>query len=194
MKTRTYRLGKRAEQQAHTRQRIVEAALELHSSLGPARTTVSQIAERAGVQRHTYYAHFPEERQLFLACSSLALERDPLPSLEVLEAFPPGRDRIRRGLELFYGWYERNAQQAACVLRDAEEHVLTREVVNLRMTPVFEAAADLLGEGLRERERALTALALNFSCWRILSNGRTGAEAAALMSDAIAGLRGEKSK
>ena len=57
---RTYRLGKRAEKQQETRRRIVEAAVDLHSTLGPARTTVAQIAERAGVQRHTYYAHFPD--------------------------------------------------------------------------------------------------------------------------------------
>src|SRR4051794_6912723 len=93
-KKRDYRLGRRAEKQAATRKRIVEAAFDLHTTLGPARTTVSQIAERAGVQRHTYYAHFPQERDLFLACSGLALERDPLPDLEALRAMPAGRARI----------------------------------------------------------------------------------------------------
>jgi AcrR family transcriptional regulator len=77
--SRTYTLKRRAERQAETRRRIVEAAVDLHSSIGPARTTVSMIAERAGVQRHTFYAHFPDERSLFLACSGLTLERDPLP-------------------------------------------------------------------------------------------------------------------
>ena len=76
---RTYTLKRRAEQQAETRQRIVEAAVDLHGSVGPAQTTFSMVAERAGVQRHTLYAHFPDERSLFLACSGLALERDPLP-------------------------------------------------------------------------------------------------------------------
>ena len=65
--TRTYTLKKRAEQQAETRRRIVEAAVDLHSSVGPALTTLSQVAERAGVQRHTLYAHFPDERTLFMA-------------------------------------------------------------------------------------------------------------------------------
>ena len=69
--TRTYTLKRRAEQQAETRQRIVEAAVDLHGSVGPAATTFSMIAERAGVQRHTLYAHFPDERSLYLACSGL---------------------------------------------------------------------------------------------------------------------------
>ena len=74
--TRIYKLKRRAEQQAGTRQRIVEAAVDLHGSVGPVQTTISMIAERAGVQRHTVYAHFPTERDLFLACSGLVQERD----------------------------------------------------------------------------------------------------------------------
>jgi len=76
---RTYTLKRRAEQQEETRRRIVEAAVELHSSLGPARTTISMVAERAGVQRHTLYAHFPDERSLLMACSGLVEERSPPP-------------------------------------------------------------------------------------------------------------------
>ena len=68
--TRTYTLKKRAEQQAETRQRIVDAAVELHSTVGPLATTLSMIAEKAGVQRHTLYAHFPDERSIFQACSA----------------------------------------------------------------------------------------------------------------------------
>ncbi len=185
IKTRTYRLGKRAEQQEQTRRRIVEAALELHSSLGPARTSVAQIAERAGVQRHTYYAHFPQERDLFLACSGLALERDPLPELDGLRGVPAGGERVRRGLEQFYGWYERNAEQAACVLRDSEHHSLTREMVELRMAPAFREAAEVLGEGLGESSRQLLGLALDFACWRILGASLGARKAAVLMSDAV---------
>lgn len=184
---RPYRLGKRAERQEVTRRRIVEAAVELHSTLGPARTTVAQIAERAGVQRHTYYAHFPEERDLFLACSGLALERDPLPDVEAWRSLPPGRERLRRGLEELYGWYARNSQQAACVLRDAEHHALTRETVELRMAPTFAAASQVLGERLGERARALLAVALSFACWRALDQA-SGWPPAELMTDAILGV------
>src|SRR5215472_17617763 len=113
--TRTYTLKRRAEQQAETRQRIVEAAVDLHSSIGPALTTFSMVAERAGVQRHTLYAHFPDERSLYLACSGLALERDPLPDAAAWRAIADQRERLHAGLRSIYGWYERNAGIAACV-------------------------------------------------------------------------------
>jgi AcrR family transcriptional regulator len=187
-KSRSYRLGRRAEKAEETRRRIVEAAVDLHSSLGPARTTVSQIAERAGVQRHTYYAHFPDERSLFLACSGLALERDPLPAPGELSAPAPGRERVRRGLGAFYRWYERNSEQAACVLRDAEYHSLTREMVELRMKPAFEQAGAILGEGLPERALPLLAVALDFACWRVVGATRSPDSAAELMSDAVAAV------
>src|SRR5215813_4918175 len=118
--TRSYTLKQRAEGQARTRQRIVEAAVELHGSVGPAQTTVSMVAERAGVQRHTYYAHFPDERSLFLACSGLVFERDPLPDAERWRAIASRAERLTAGLRAIYDWYHRNANLAACVLRDAE--------------------------------------------------------------------------
>src|SRR5262247_1551607 len=118
--TRTYTLKRRAENQAATRRRIVEAAVDLHSSIGPALTTISMVAERAGVQRHTFYAHFPDERSLLNACSSLSLARDPLPEAPPWRKIADRRERLRTGLVAIYGWYERNAELAGCVLRDAE--------------------------------------------------------------------------
>src|SRR5689334_11867776 len=76
---RKYNLGRRAEQQAETRQRMVDAAVELHGTVGPAQTSLSMVAERAGVQRHTLYAHFPDERALLMACSGHSIESDPPP-------------------------------------------------------------------------------------------------------------------
>ena len=67
---RKYELKKRAQRQEETRQRIVEAAVELHTSVGSAQTTISAIASRAGVERHTVYAHFPDEPALFAACAN----------------------------------------------------------------------------------------------------------------------------
>jgi len=181
-------MGRRAEKQDDTRRRIVEATVELHGTLGPGRTTVSQIAELAGVQRHTFYAHFPDERSLFEACSGLALERDPLPDPAPWRSLPRGPERVRTGLEQFYGWYARNTQLAACVLRDAEYHAPTREIVGERMAPAFAAAAEVLGEGLSDSGGALLGVALDFACWRSLSSRREPGEAAALMATAIAGL------
>ncbi len=185
---RPYRLGKRAAKQDETRRRIVEAAVDLHGTIGPARTTVSQIAARAGVQRHTFYAHFPDERSLLLACSGLALERDPLPAVEEWARLAPGRARIGHGLAELYGWYARNAELAACVLRDAEQHAPTGEIVALRMGPTFARAFDLLAEDLGARQQAVLRVALDFACWRRLAETHAAAPAAALMSEAVLGL------
>ena len=170
--TRTYTLKRRAEQQAETRQRIVEAAVELHGSVGPALTTVSMVAERAGVQRHTLYAHFPDERSLFLACSGLALERDPLPDAAAWRDIEDRRERLRTGLAAIYGWYERNAELAACVLRDAEYHALTKEIAELRFGPSMAAYHEVLGAKLSAKQRAMLRLALSFFTWRTLVRER----------------------
>ena len=188
-KMRTYRLQKRAVTQEQTRRRILDAAVDLHCTVGPARTTVSQIAERAGVQRHTYYAHFPDERSLFLACSALALERGPLPDVDELRCVPPGAERIRVGLERFYEWFDNNEGHAACVLRDAADHALTREMTELRIGPTFRVAAEIMGQGLGHRSRALLDVALDFACWRKMHETRHSVSAAAgLMTDAIVAL------
>ena len=119
--SRTYTLKRRAEQQAQTRQRIVESAVDLHGSVGPAATTISMIADRAGVQRHTLYAHFPDERSLYLACSGYS-SATRLPRPEPWRAIEDRRERLRTGLTAIFGWFERNASLTACVLRDAEYH------------------------------------------------------------------------
>ncbi len=166
--SRTYTLKRRAEKQAETRRRIVEAAVELHSTLGPAHTSLSMVAERAGVQRHTLYAHFPDERSLYLACSGLAMERDPLPEADPWRSIDDGRQRLRIGLGAVYGWYERNAQMAACVLRDAEHHALTKEITELRLGPYMAGYHEVLGAGLDRKQDAMLRLALSFFTWRTL--------------------------
>ncbi len=165
---RTYTQKRRAEQQAETRLRIVEAAVGLHGSVGPALTSLSMVAERAGVQRHTVYAHFPDERSLLLACSGLTLERDPLPDAAAWRAIADQRERLRTGLRAVWGWYERNAEVAACVLRDSEHHALTREIVELRLGPSMAAWHEVLGEKFGATRRALLHLALGFFAWRAL--------------------------
>jgi len=184
---RTYTLKRRAEQQAETRRRIVEAAVDLHSSVGPALTTISMVAERAGVQRHTFYAHFPDDRSLFLACSGLAMERDPLPEAEPWRTIKDQTERLRTGLSAIYAWYERNADMTACVLRDAEYHPLTREIATMRMGPYYAAYEDVLGAKLNARQRAMLRLALGFFTWRSLvrDSGLKQTAAVAAMVQAI---------
>lgn len=185
---RTYTLKRRAEQQAETRRRLIEAAVDLHSTVGPAATTISMIAERAGVQRHTVYAHFPDDRSLFMACSGHVAERDPMPNADAWRGIADRRQRLSVGLGAIYGWYERNAAVTACVARDAEHHALTREIAELRRGPFVTAYNAVLGEGLSPNQVALLAVALGFPIWRTLvrEKGLTSQAAADVMAQAIA--------
>jgi AcrR family transcriptional regulator len=165
---RNYTLGKRAEQQAETRQRIVDAAVELHGELGPALTSLSAVAERAGVQRHSLYAHFPDARSLLLACSAASGERDPLPDAREWRAIKDRKARLATGLAAIYAWYGRNEQLAGCVLRDAQIHPPVQEIVALRYGPLIDAMQDVLGAGLDAGQRAVLRVALAYSSWRSL--------------------------
>lgn len=185
--TRTYTLRKRAQSQAETRRRIVEAAIALHGSVGPARTTFSMVAERAGVQRHTLYAHFPDEWSLLLACSVLHLESDPLPDAAPWQVIADHRTRLRTGLDAIYAWYERNADLIGCVLRDVESHPPTQKIAELRFGPPFAAYREVLGEGLSARQRAVLRLGLSYFTWRTLAieGALKQSEAVAVMVEAI---------
>src|SRR5258708_26025908 len=102
---RKYELKERAESLNATRERIVEATVELHDSLGPARTTISAIAERAGVQRLTVYRHFPDERSLFEACSGHWAAHNPPPDPSTWSALDDPEERLRIALVEIYAFY-----------------------------------------------------------------------------------------
>ncbi len=165
---RTYTLKKRAARQADTRRRIVEAAVDLHSSLGPSATTLSMIAERAGVQRHTLYAHFPDERSLFMACSGLAEERDPMPKAADWRGIADREERLSTALSAIYGWFERNASLMDCIMRDVEHHARTQEAVAITIAPAVADWHVVLGETLDAKQRALLRVALSYFTWRTL--------------------------
>ncbi len=186
---RTYNLKRRGEQQAETRRRLAEAAMELHGSVGPARTSLSMVAERAGVQRNTLYAHFPDERSLFQACSGLFIARNPPPDTDRWREAAPGGRRLRTGLAAIYDWYGRTAGMMACVLRDAEHHDLTRETAETSFGPIIGAWTAILGDGLSPAQQAMLHLALGFHSWRALAReaGLGDAGAAEAMARAIEG-------
>ena len=165
---RTYTLKRRAEQQADTRRRIVDVAVELHTRVGPAATTFSMVAEKAGVQRHTLYAHFPDERSLLMACSGQHLEREPPPDAAPWRGIEDRRERLRTGLAAIYAWFERNAELLTSVLRDVEVYPLAREISELRYAPYIAAWHEVLGAKLAARQRPMLALALSFYTWRTL--------------------------
>ncbi|HET9160563.1 MAG TPA: helix-turn-helix domain-containing protein [Caulobacteraceae bacterium] len=184
---RSYTLKRRAEQQADTRQRIIEAAVDLHGTIGPARTSLSMVAERAKVQRNTLYAHFPDELSLAMACSGLAFERDPPPAAAQWRAIGDRSERLRQALTEIYGWYAKGAQLLGCVLRDAEHHASTREVSELRFGPVVADWHKVLGEGLSPAQQSLIHLSLSFYTWRALVEeaGMAPEAAVATMARAI---------
>src|SRR5207248_1770040 len=139
----------------------------LHGTLGPARTTLSAIAERAGVQRHTLYAHFPTEAELFVACSGHFMERHAPPDPERWRGWADPWERMRLALDELYRWYGANAAMIGNVVRDAEAHELTRETLRIRFGPWLSAARGVLGEGLGDApaRRALLGLAVSFPAW-----------------------------
>jgi AcrR family transcriptional regulator len=167
--TRTYQKKKRAEREAETRQRIVEATVALHTSVGPARTTISAIADKAGVQRHTVYSHFPEEDALFVACTRHWALLHPFPPAEAWEAAADPLERLARVLRDVWAWYADVESDLELFLRDAElvpavRADMTRYAERLTMA-ADRLAADLGGS---TAVRAAVGHALAFETWRSL--------------------------
>ena len=164
-----YELKERARRQAETRQRIVEAAVDLHTSVGPARTTISAIAARAGVERHTVYAHFADERRLFVACTSHWEARHPFPDPAHWTVHEDPARRLRATLGDVYRWYEEVESDLAVFRRDAQVHELNAEVM-AGYDRELAGLADELARGWPRRKsiRAAIGHALAFETWRSL--------------------------
>lgn len=184
---RPYRQRARAEQRAATRQRIADAALELHGRIGPARTTVSAVAELAGVERLTVYRHFPDERALFTACSSRFLEQHPPPDLSgPMRIARPG-PRTEAVLLTLYRYYRGTSELMAALLRDEPVVPLVAEYLaeyHAMIAGVADALAADASPRHRRAARAAAGHALAFETWRSLTlvQGQTDREAAALMT------------
>ena len=188
---RKYELKKRAEQMGETRRRITEAAIDLHGTLGPSRTTLSAVAERAGVERRTLYRHFPTEADLFAACSADYFDAHPWPELDSWSAIRDPQERLVRALDDLYAYYERTEPMFTNVLRDVDVLDFARDA----MAPLdvyLDDATEILvsGRGARGRKRELLkgALrhALSFSTWHSLAtNGITRADAVKLSAGLV---------
>jgi AcrR family transcriptional regulator len=187
---RKYELKKRAEQMGETRQRITEAAIELHGSVGPSRTTLTAVAERAGVERRTLYRHFPNEADLFAACSTHYFAANPWPDLGDWRAIRDPGERLERALDELYAYYERTEPMFSNVLRDAEVVDFASDAVAPLQT-YLEEAADVLVAGRRARGRRRQLLrgalrhALDFSTWRSLSANGIGRSDGVRLSTAL---------
>jgi AcrR family transcriptional regulator len=171
---RKYELKQRAAEMAETRRRITEAAVELHGTVGPARTTLSAIAERAGVQRHTVYRHFPSDADLYGACSAHYFAANPFPDPEPWRAIPGPRQRLAQGLNELYAYYERTEGMFTNVLRDLDlVDALQPTIVPLQ--DFLAEAARILVAGWPTRGRRRHVLAatirhtLDFHTWLSLT-------------------------
>jgi AcrR family transcriptional regulator len=187
---RKYELKKRAAEMAKTRLRITDAAIELHGTVGPARTTLSAVAERAGVERRTLYRHFPSEADLFAACSSHYFAAHPWPDLGSWRAIRDPQKRLERALDELYAYYERTEPMFRNVLRDAELVDFARDAV-APLHAYLEEAAEILLIGRRARGRRRQLLegtlrhALAFSTWQSLSTNGVGRSDAAKLVTAL---------
>lgn len=181
---RPYRLGRRGDRMAETRQRIIEATVELHRTVGPAATEISEIARRAGVQRVTVYSHFPDEAALLGACSSHWRDRHPAPDPQHWQGRPPA-EMLRLALVELYRWYRETEPMTANVLRDMARLPALRAIIEDGRGRYMDAVrAQLLAAvapppGRAAHTGAALDTALAFPTWRTLSRlGDT--EAAAL--------------
>jgi AcrR family transcriptional regulator len=187
---RKYELKKRAEEMAKTHLRITEAAIELHGTVGPARTTLSAVAKRAGVERRTLYRHFPTEADLFAACSTHYFTANPWPDLSSWRAIRDPHQRLERALDELYAYYERTEPMFSNVLRDAELIDLARDAVAPLQAHLEEAAEILtIGRQARGRRRLLLRRALRhalaFSTWHSLTTNGIGRSDAAKLITAL---------
>ena len=176
-KPRTYRKRRRAEQEERTRERITEAAVELHGTVGPARTTISGIAERAGVQRATVYRHFPTEEDIFAACSAHYRAQNPPPDPTKWASISDPALRLRTALAEMYRYYARTEPMRETTSRDAPLVPAMSEALK-SVSDYLETAAQALLRGRPERgaarRRVAAAIghALAFPTWQSLIRGQ----------------------
>lgn len=171
---RPYRKKKRAELEAETRRRITESAVELHGSVGPSLTSMSAVAERAGVPRSTLYRHFPDEETLFEACSSHWNAANPAPDITAWAAIADPDERLRVALEEMYAYWRRTERMIENLIRDEATNPNVKRHFGL-FHAYMDAARETLvaGRGLRGRAKGRAqgtiGHALAFSTWRSLT-------------------------
>jgi AcrR family transcriptional regulator len=191
--TRRYELKERAEAQERTRKAIAKAAAELHAEIGPAQTTVAEIARRAGVSRLTVYKHFPDNAALYPACSAHWMTEHPLPDFNTALSVKDPVKRVRAVLDAVYaGWYREWRGMLRNLQRDRGADAALDKMMSERSDASLDgfAAALAAGFALRgrraERLRALIRVSLEFWTWeRLVREGWDDDEAAGLMTDAI---------
>jgi AcrR family transcriptional regulator len=190
---RTYRLKQRAERQNETRERIVEATVELHTTLGPAHTSILAIAERAGVERPTVYRHFPTTEALFTACTSHYQAQHPAPDPEAWLAIDAPEARLRKGLGELYAYYAEQEGMLWVVTRDFEDNPELQRFAepNVRYRErAIEIMAAAWPKPHSPKLRASVGHATDFFAWRSLRRqGLSNEEAVEMMVELARAVR-----
>jgi AcrR family transcriptional regulator len=182
---RPYRMRRRAELEEQTRVRITESTMALHEEVGPARTSISAVAERAGVRRSTVYRHFPDEEALFAACSSHWRKANPPPDPGAWTAIEDPAERLQTALRELYAFYGRTEAMYTSLMRDEPLVPIVHRLLGdfygyLRaIQDILVAGRDLRGTAAR-RTRAAIGHALAFPTWRSLTGEQDLAEADAV--------------
>jgi AcrR family transcriptional regulator len=191
---RKYQLKARAERQRQTRDRIVAATVALHQEVGPARTTIADVARRAGVQRLTVYNAFPSPGGLFTACQAHFLASSPPPNLDPGDGREDPSDRLEEKLADLYGWYRANESMERNVHRDRHllpdlDHLM-RETADASLDTAANAYSGLIGrEEAISSVRLMVRLAMEFGTWSVLAGGGlTDREIAKLLRRAVDGV------
>lgn len=168
--TRKYQLKRRAEQQDETRQRIVEAAMNLHQTVGLTRTSITAVAQQAGVERLTVYRHFPDEQALFTACSSHYQALNPLPEpSDWMHIFDP-EARLRQALTEIYAYYQRTERMQIHLVHDLPDLPAMQPFME-PFIAYLRQVRDGLAQGwgtqgrIQEKLCAVLAHALDFRTW-----------------------------
>lgn len=173
-KKRPYKMKRRAELEAQTKQRITESAVELHGTLGPAHTSMKAVAEHAGVPRSTVYRHFADEEALFGACSAHWSMENPPPDVSRWEKINDPAERLETALEELYAYYRRAGAMLDKLLRDEAQVPIVAKVF-APYHQLMEMITEILmrGRGLRgkarNRTRAAIAHAISFRTWQQLT-------------------------
>jgi AcrR family transcriptional regulator len=196
---RRYRKRRRADQERRTRERITEAAVRLHGTVGPARTSVSGVAKEAGVQRGTVYRHFPDEASLFAACTEHYWAANPMPDPGGWSAISDPESRLRHALTEMYAFFRRTEGMLEKTSRDAPlVEAMAKPVAAFRGYLNAAAAAITAGRPergeARRRVQAAVGHAVSFPTWQSLvrQQGLEDAEAVAVMAALVESAGGAR--
>lgn len=184
---REYKMVKRREKVEVTRRRIAKATYELHSTIGPAFTTVALISERAGLPRQTVYRNFGTNLEIFRGCIAFGLEMNPLPDPHRWQSIADPGQRLQMGLTELYRWFEATEPVMTNAFRDYGAVKESAEALQ-PVGEVFQRMYMTLAQGWEGPAiGALLSLAVDFATWKKLhrENGMASSAIVELWTDLI---------